>query len=72
MFDPATMTWATFEHDCRSRLSGTLVVEDLLVSADGRHALDADTFDCLDLPAPPRRLNGTERMVWTGSELIAW
>ncbi len=72
IFDPATMSWSTFEHDCGTRASGTLKVNDLLIASNGRRALDGRSLACLDLPASPRRLNGTERMVWTGSELIAW
>ena len=72
IFDPATMTWSTFDHDCATRASGTLAVGDLLIASDGRRALDGRSLACLDLPAPPRRLDGTERMVWTGSELVAW
>jgi hypothetical protein len=72
VFDPAAMTWSAFEHDCATPASGTLAVDDLLVATDGRRALDGRTLACLDLPAPPRRLNGTERLLWTGRELIAW
>lgn len=72
IFDPATMAWTTFEHDCGTPASGTVAAGDLLVASDGRRALDGRTLACLHLPAPPRRLNGTERMLWTGDELIAW
>jgi hypothetical protein len=72
IFEPATMTWTTFAHDCATRASATVAAGDLLVASDGRRALDGKTLACLDLPAPPRRLNGTERMLWTGDELIAW
>jgi hypothetical protein len=72
VFDPATMSWSAFEHDCGTRASGSVQAGSLIVASDGRRALDGRTFACIDLPAPPRRLNGTERMVWTGNELIAW
>ncbi|CAN5711189.1 hypothetical protein BH23CHL8_BH23CHL8_14740 [soil metagenome] len=72
VFDPVTMSWSAFEHDCGTRASGSVQVESFIVASDGRRALDGRTFACIDLPAPPRRLNGTERMVWTGHELIAW
>jgi hypothetical protein len=72
ILDPATMTWSTFDHDCGTPASGTVVAGGLLVASDGRRALDGRTLACLDLPPPPRRLNGTERMLWTGDELIAW
>jgi hypothetical protein len=72
ILDPTTMTWTTFEHDCGTPASGTVAAGDLLVASDGRRALDGRTLACLDLPGPPRRLNGTERMLWTGDELIAW
>ncbi len=72
IFLPATMSWSTFEHACTTSASGTLAVDGLLVASDLRRALDGTTFDCIELPAAPRRLNGTERLVWTGDELIAW
>ena len=71
-FDPTTLTWSTFEHDCATPASGTLAVEGLLVASDGRRALDGETLACVEMPAGPRRLNGTERLLWTGRELIAW
>lgn len=71
-FDPKTMTWSAFEHDCVTQASGTLPAEGLLVASNGRRTLHGSTLACLDLPAPPRRLNGTERALWTGRELIAW
>ena len=71
-FDPATMTWAAFEHDCETRASGTVAAGNLLVAASGERALDAETLACVVLPEPPRALDGTERLVWTGTDLIAW
>jgi hypothetical protein len=71
-FDPVTMAWSTFEHDCFTTASGILEAEGLLIASDARRALDGRTLACVDLPVPPRRLNGTERAVWTGRELIAW
>jgi hypothetical protein len=73
VFDPSTMSWSTFEHDCETRAFGTTtVVGDVLIANDGRRALDGRTFDCVDLPLPPRTFNGTEVLVWTGSEFIVW
>jgi len=71
-FDPATMAWAEFEHDCMTRASGTVVAGNLLVAESGERALDAETLACVDLPDPPRALDGSERLVWTGTDLIAW
>lgn len=72
MFDPGTSTWSSVALDCRTDAYGTVEAGDLLVASDGRRALKPGTRTCVHLPAPPRRLNGTESMVWTGSELIAW
>ena len=71
-FDPATMTWARFEHDCTTRASRTIEAGGVLMSSDGRRALDLVTLACTALPKPTRSLNGTESFVWTGDELIAW
>jgi len=72
MFDPATMTWARTDHDCKTAASRSIDADGLLVSADGRRVLDPATLACTVVPKPPRRLNGTESTLWTGSELIAW
>lgn len=71
-FDPATMSWSVVEHDCTTRSSRTIEADGLLVASNGRRALDPASLTCIEMPDPPRRLNGTEATVWTGSELIAW
>lgn len=71
-FDPSTMSWSVFEHHCTTRASRSIEAGDLLVSSDGRLALDPATLTCIEMPKPPRTLNGTEAIVWTGTELIAW
>jgi len=71
-FDPVTMAWAEFEHDCATRASGTVAAGTLLVAASGARALDSETLACVVLPDPPRALDGSERLVWTGADLIAW
>ncbi len=73
VFDPVTMSWSTFEHDCETpAFRPTIVAGDVLIANDGRRALDGMTLACIDLPKPPRDFNGTEILVWTGSELIVW
>jgi hypothetical protein len=71
-FDPATMTWSALDPDCQANASGSLAVDGLVVASNVRRAFDDRTLDCIAVPAPPRRLNGTERLLWTGRELIAW
>jgi hypothetical protein len=71
-FDPATMTWTTFDPDCAANASGSMAVDGLVLASDVRRALDGRTLACVEVPTPPRRLNGTERLLWTGRELIAW
>jgi hypothetical protein len=71
-FDPDTMTWSTLDPDCHANASGSLAVDGVVLSSDVRRALDSQTLACLEVPAAPRRLNGTERLLWTGRELIAW
>jgi hypothetical protein len=53
-FDPATMTWSRFEHDCTTSASRTIEADGLLVAADGRRALDPTTRTCIALPKPAR------------------
>jgi hypothetical protein len=73
IFDPATMSWSMFEHDCETRaFQPSVVAGDVLIANDGRRALEGSTQACIDLPTPPRQFNGTEIVVWTGSELIVW
>jgi hypothetical protein len=72
VFDPKTMAWSKFEHECATADVGTVVIDALLVSGDGRRALDPATLACSALAEPPRELNGTETRTWTGDELLVW
>ena len=73
VFDPATMSWSTFDHKCRTlAFRPSIVAEDTIIANDARRALDGTTLACFDMPKPPRRFNGTEILVWMGSKLIVW
>lgn len=71
-YDPTARTWTPWDLPCSTSARGTAWTGDLLISDDGKRALDPDAMTCHRVPAPPFRTLGGDVLAWTDEELISW